>query len=106
MLVVRADKEALGSGSARGASFELSGEQVADVTHVEVIRSMRHGRLRLPNVPLGCGDESLKLTFLIAGAFDQELRVVSKGVKLFGSKPERHSSHSSAGAIRSRSSEA
>jgi len=40
MLLVRAVKEALGSCSARRASFELSGEQVSDVTHIEVVRSM------------------------------------------------------------------
>jgi hypothetical protein len=51
---------------------------------------------------LGCGYESLKLTFLIACAFDQKLRVMSKLGELFGSKPEKHSSRSSAVAIRSR----
>jgi hypothetical protein len=40
MLLVRGDKEALGSCSARRASFELSGEQVSEVTHIEVVRSL------------------------------------------------------------------
>jgi hypothetical protein len=35
MLLVRAGKEAFGSCSARRASFELAGEQVSDVIHVE-----------------------------------------------------------------------
>jgi hypothetical protein len=34
MLLVRADEEALGSCSARRASFELCGEQVSDLIHV------------------------------------------------------------------------
>jgi hypothetical protein len=42
----------------------------------------------LPQVSFGGGDESLKLTFLIACTFDQTLRVVSKVGELFGSKPE------------------
>jgi hypothetical protein len=41
----------------------------------------------LPHVSFGCGYESLELTFLIAGAFDQKLRIVSKVGELFGSKP-------------------
>jgi hypothetical protein len=40
MLLVRAGKEALGSCSARRASFELSGEQVSNVTHIKVDRSL------------------------------------------------------------------
>jgi hypothetical protein len=48
----------------------------------------------LPQVPFGCGDERFKLTFLIACAFDQELRVVPKAGELLGRKPERHSSRS------------
>jgi len=40
MLLVRGDKEALGSCSARRAAFELSGEQVSDVTDIEVVGSM------------------------------------------------------------------
>jgi hypothetical protein len=102
MLLVRAGKEALRGCSAGRASFELSGEEVSDVTHIEVVRSRGYGRLRLPQVSFGCSDESLKLTFLNACAFDQELRVVSKVGELFGSKPERHASRSSAVAIRSR----
>jgi hypothetical protein len=102
MLLAGAREEVLGSRSGRRASFELSGEQVSDVTHIEVNRSLRDGGLRFPQVSFGCDDESLKLTFLIACAFDQTLRLMSKVGELFGRKPERHSSRSSAVAIRSR----
>jgi hypothetical protein len=102
MLLVRAGKEALGSCSAGRASFELSGEQVSDVTHIEVVRRLCDGRHRLPQVSFGCGYESLELTLLVTCTFDQELRVVSKVGELFGNKPERHSSRSSAIAIRFR----
>jgi len=70
MLLLRAGKQALGSCSTRRASVELSREQLSDVTRIEVARSMRDGRLRLPQASFCCGDESRKLTFLIACAFD------------------------------------
>jgi hypothetical protein len=86
MLLVRAGKQALDSRSAGGASVELSGEQVSDVTDIEVVRSVRDGRLRVPHVSFACRDERLEAIFLIAGAFDQQLRVVSKvGTLLSGS---------------------
>jgi hypothetical protein len=40
MLLVRAGKEALGSCSPHRASFEVCREQVPDLIHVEVIRSV------------------------------------------------------------------
>jgi hypothetical protein len=80
----------------------LSGEQVTDVTDIEIVRSVRDGRLRVPQIAFGCGYERFELIFLLPCAFDQALRVVSKVGELFRSKPERHCSRSSAVAIRFR----
>jgi hypothetical protein len=64
MMLVRAGKEAPGRCRARRASLELCGEQVSDLIHAEIVRCVGGGRLRLPHIPLGCGHESLELSFL------------------------------------------
>jgi hypothetical protein len=42
----------------------------------------------MSHIPLGCGYESLELTFLIARTFNQQPRVVAKVGEFFGIKPD------------------
>jgi hypothetical protein len=44
----------------------------------------------MPQIPLGSGDESFELTFVISGAFDESPRVSANDRKVVGRKPERH----------------
>jgi hypothetical protein len=71
MLLERAGEEARSNRSARRAPFELCGKQAAGLIHVEVVRCMADRRFHMPQVLLGCGYESLGLTFLIPGTLDQ-----------------------------------